>query len=263
MTGSTKFGRPQLETLAQAEAENLRRIAALVDRSPDIAAALEACDRKARCGCVVCAMCSRAWRFRLIRKLLAIAKLIPGQHKIVTIFLEAVRPGKLATVKIKRAHDRLRKQLARSGFSGSHLVGGTEVEWNSATQTWILHVHLLAIGVPPAAWKRLRRALRGVGPKYPVKVQRLRNPERQISYSIKFPTYFRPKAHNGAGRPPAVPLPLDRLAELAAWWSGHTFDDFIFLVGAKRQGDRIVLDAARPSSRKLILRVRRNGEGST
>jgi hypothetical protein len=42
---------PQLETLAQAEAENLRRIDALADRAPDIAAALEACDRKARCGC--------------------------------------------------------------------------------------------------------------------------------------------------------------------------------------------------------------------
>ena len=94
--------------------------------------------------------------------------------------------------------------------------------------------------MPSAAWKRLRGALRGIGPKFPVKVQRLRNPERQISYIIKFHTYFRPKSRSGGARSPAVPLPPDRLAELAKWWSGYQFDDFIFLFGAKRHGDQIV-----------------------
>ena len=58
-----KLGRLRIETLAQAEVQNLRRIDMLVDRVPDIAAALEACDRKARCGLVICAVCSRAYRF--------------------------------------------------------------------------------------------------------------------------------------------------------------------------------------------------------
>lgn len=233
---------PQLETLAQAEARNLRRIDALADRAPDIAAALQACDRKARCGLVICAVCSRNFRFRRIRELLGIAKSCPGQHEDATIFLGAFPVGTLATADVKRARDRLRKYLKRNGFKGSHLFGWIEANWDSATRTWILHVHLLAIRVPPAAWKRLRRALRRVGPKYPVKVRRLRNPERQVSYLIKFHTYFRPKSPAGGTRSPAVPLPPDRLAELAAWWAKYSFDDSTFLFGANRRGGRIVLE---------------------
>src|SRR5580700_10740924 len=146
----TFAGRPQLETLAQAEARNLRRIDALADRAPDIAAALQACDRKARCGLVICAVGSRNFRFRKIRELLGIAKSCPGQHEDATIFLGTFPVGTLATADVKRARDRLRKRLERSGFAGSLLIGGTEVEWDSATRTWILHVHLLAIGVSPA-----------------------------------------------------------------------------------------------------------------
>ena len=54
------MGLPQLEALAQAEARNLRRIDDLVDRLPDIAAALEECgDEDALCCLVICAICSR------------------------------------------------------------------------------------------------------------------------------------------------------------------------------------------------------------
>jgi len=158
-------------------------------------------------------------RLRIIRQLLAIAKSRPGQHEAATIFLEAFPVGTLATADVKRAHNRLRKLLERNGFKGSHLIGQTEVNWDSTDKVWELHFHVLAIGVAPAAWKRLRKALRGMGPKYPVKVQPLRNPERQISYVVKFPTYFRPKSRSGGARSPAVPLPPDRLAELAARWS--------------------------------------------
>ena len=240
---TTSPGPPQLETLGQAEAQNLRRIDALVDRVPEIAAALEACNSDAYCCLVICAICSRRYRFRFIRRLLAIAKSCPGQHEVATIFLEAFPVGTLATADVKRAHNRLRKLLERNGFKGSHLIGSTEVNWDSANKVWELHVHLLAIGVPSAAWKSLRKALRDVGPKFPVKVQRLRNPERQISYLIKFHTYFRPKPLSGGAQSSKAPLPRARLVELAMWWSGYQFDDFIFLFGAKRHGDQIVLTA--------------------
>ena len=183
----------------------MRRIDALVDRVPEIAAALEACNSDAYCCLVICAVCSRRYRFRIIRRLLAIAKSCPGQHEVATIFLETFPVGTLAAADVKRAHNRLRKRLERGGFGESILIGGTEVEWDSATRMWILHVHLLAIGVPSAAWKKLRKALRGVGPKSPVKVQRLRNPERQISYSVKFVTYFRPGAAAAAPDPRRSP----------------------------------------------------------
>jgi hypothetical protein len=226
-------GRPQLETLAQAQARNLQRVDVLTDRAPEIAAALEACDPDVLCCFVICAICSRRYRFRLIRQLLAIAKSYPGQHEFATIYLDSFALGKLVEADIKRVHDRLRKLLHRTGFAGSLLIGSTEAKWDSATRSWLLHVHVLAIGVPPAAWKRLRKALRGAGPKFPVKVQRLANPERQNSYSIKFHTYFRPWSRSGAARSPAVPLPPDRLAELAKWCSVYTFDDFVFLLGPK------------------------------
>jgi hypothetical protein len=238
----TLVGRPQLETLAQAEVENLRRTDALVARAPEIAVALEACSSDALCCLVICAVCSRRYRFRIIRALLAIAKSRPGQHEIVTIYLGSFPAGTLIVATIKRTHNRLRKRLERDGFGGALLIGGTEVTWDSATRSWILHVHLLAVGVPPAAWRRLRKALRGVGPKFPVKVQRLRNPERQISYLIKFNSYFRLRARAHTFRSPAKPLPPDRLAELATWWSRHRFDDFIFLFGAKRRGGRISIE---------------------
>ena len=85
----------------------------------------------------------------------------------MTIYLDAFPPGTLSTANIKRAHNRLRKRFERHGLRGSLLIGGTEVKWDSATRPWILHVHLLAIGVPPAGWKRLRKALRAAGPKFP------------------------------------------------------------------------------------------------
>jgi hypothetical protein len=81
-------GRPQPETPAQVEVENLRRIDSLVDRAPEIAAGLEACNRNARCGLMICAVDARRYRFRVIRELLAIAKSCPGQHEIATIFLK-------------------------------------------------------------------------------------------------------------------------------------------------------------------------------
>ena len=75
---TTFAGLPQLETLAQAEAENLRRIDALTDREPDIAAALEACGRKARCGLVICAVDARAFRFRKIHRAARHREVISG-----------------------------------------------------------------------------------------------------------------------------------------------------------------------------------------
>ena len=239
MRSATTFaGRPHLETLAQAEAQNLQRIDALADRAPEIAAALEGCDPAALCCLVICAVCSRRYRFRLIRELLGIAKSYPGQHEFATIYLDSSAVGKLVEADIRRVHDRLRKLLHRTGFAGALLIGSTEAKWDSATRSWLLHVHVLAIGAPPAAWKRLKKALRGAGPKFPVKVQLLRNPERQISYKIKFHTYFRPRSRMG-GVLPAASFPPTRLAELAEWWSGYTFEDFAFLLGAKRRGGRI------------------------
>jgi hypothetical protein len=238
-----RLGRPILETLEQAKALNRRRIDDLVDREPEIAATLEACSLDAPCCLIVCAVCSRRFRFRFIRKLLRTARAYEGVHQWATIHLETFTVGTLANANIKRAHNRLRKRLERCGFVRSILVGCAEVGWDEKRRTWILHVHLLAIGVPGEAWTKLRAILRSSETAIPLKVQPLRDVERQVSYICKFTTYHRPLGRDGAGRSRAVPLPSARLAELAAFWSRHRHEDFPFLFGARRRGGRIGVEA--------------------
>ena len=81
------------------------------------------------------------------------------------------------------------------------------------------------------AWQQLEAALRDSGTADPVMPKPLRNPDKQLSYCIKFVTYHQP----GRRR---VRLPPDRLVELAAWCSRHRFEDFLFAYGARRRGGR-------------------------
>ena len=79
---------------------------------------------------------------------------------------------------------------------------------------------------PP--WKR-------AAPRIPSGVVPLRDPDEQLSYCVKFVTYHQP----GRRR---VPLPPDRLVELAEWWSRYRFEDFLFAYGARRRGGQLVVD---------------------
>jgi hypothetical protein len=232
--------RPRLETVAQAEARNAARIKALSNHAPEIAAEIEACKHDALVPLIICAVCSRRFRFPLIRELLRIARSEPGDHQWVTIYLETIPECALPEVNVKRVRDRLRKSLQRSGFAGSILIGGIEVSWLTRDRVWVLHVHLLAIRVPPGAWESLEQKLAETGRSDPLDVDDLNNPERQISYTIKYVTYHRPGKIGPDGHARAYPLPPDRLAELAHWWAHYTHSDFIFLYGARRRGGHIV-----------------------
>jgi hypothetical protein len=136
--------------------------------------------------------------------------------------------------------DAFRTRLRRCGFSGSFLGGGIEAAWFHRPDVWIVHSHLLAIGAPTEAWGQLDETLRASGARNPMQVDHLRNAERQISYLQKFTTYQKLYRLGGHGNPQIVPLPPDRLAELARWWARYTFDDFPLLFGARRRGGRIV-----------------------
>ncbi len=226
-----------------ARALNQKRVDDLVDREPEIAVTLEACCPEAPCGLLICAVCSEEARDPYIAEIRRIEGLYRGPHEIGTAFLVTYPPGSPIAADIKREHDMLRKQLHRSGFTGSLVIGGTEAAWSERQGLWILHAHFLAIGVPDRAWSRLRTALRKSGLAFPLKRQALNNVARQISYLQKFVTYHRPGSYTGSGRSKAIPLPPDRLAELARWWGQYTFDDFPFLIGARRRGGRIVVES--------------------
>jgi hypothetical protein len=232
--------RPKLGTAATPTAWEQKRIDDLVDRAPEIAVALEACCHATPCGLLICDACCDESREPFIGELLRVEDLYEGPHQIANIHLATYPAGSLGTAKIKRAHERLRKQLQRDGFTGSILIGGTEAGWSEKHKVWVLHLHLLAIGVPDEAWARLRATLGGSRPTIPLKVQPLRDIEYQISYLLKFLTCHWPGKRGPLGRGKPCPLPPDRLGELAAWWARHRFDDFVFLFGAHRRGGQIV-----------------------
>ena len=107
--------------------------------------------------------------------------------------------------------------MNRAGFRGAILIGGTEVAWKNGR--WLLHVHLLAIGVDKARWTKLRSRWPRVGVAIPIKVDQLKDVERQLSYLQKFATYHRPGARGLSGPAEPYPLPSAQLEELIAWWS--------------------------------------------
>ena len=208
----------------------------MLPRLPSVGRALLKCDGAShRCPLPICAVCARAYRQGPIAQLHALAKAYVGPHEVATIYLSLIRLGCLAAVDVPRAREMLRKRLDRAGLKGSIVVGGIEASWQENWLRWLLHVHVLAIGVDVSAWEQLEAALQDSGTAKPVDHVPLRDPAEQLSYCIKFVTYHQP------GRR-LVPLPPDRLVELAAWCSRHRFEDFLFAYGARRRGGRLVVD---------------------
>ena len=192
------------------------------------------CSPGAPCGRVTCEVCSAPQRLRWIRRTLAITNAHPGQQGLATIVFPAMPPLILGAKTIRRILPGIFEQ---SVFEGAFLRGGIDVIWNSACNGWILCAYVLAIGVPPDAWGRLRLLLRLAKASYPelqwprslVKVQPLRDPEKQIPKLVDFPSYFWSSSSPGAARagPPAAEDP----ASLADWASDFTFKDFTFQFG--------------------------------
>jgi hypothetical protein len=232
----------EFESLARAEELNHERIAGLNKRARAIARALATCSEENRCRRPICAVCSRDFRMTVTEQIIGIVTADRTPRETITIFLGEYEAGSLQDVSIAHAHDRLRKSLSRSSFTGSTLVGGTEVAWSAQRDRWILHVHLLALGVPLDAWDQLRVKLPSNLPSAPLVVQSLNDLPSQISFLTKFATYHRPRERTGQRPSRAFPLPDDRLVELANWWSQYRFRDFAFLFGARRRGQRIVPD---------------------
>jgi hypothetical protein len=200
------------------------------------------CRPHSGCGRLTCAACSDPQRLRWIRQTVAVAEAQPGQRQIATIVLLPI-PMLFLDPKTIRSRV-LSGVFEKVDFQRTLLRGAIDVIWDSAHNDWILCAHFLAIDVPRGAWARLRALLRKAKPQWAepdyfdasyftpnflVNVQRLRDPERQIAGLVKFHTYFWPRSYTGAAR--AVPMPEDRVEELANWASDYTFKDFTFQFG--------------------------------
>jgi hypothetical protein len=211
----------------------------LLPRLPAVGHALLQCDGAHHpCWRPFCAVCARDYRLEPIAQLHALAQAKtkhPGPHEVATIYLDFFPPGSLGQADLPHIREMFRKRLDRARFKPAIVAGGIEVAWQENWRRWLLHAHVLAIGVDPQAWQQLEAALAKSGTADPVKVDQLRDPDQQLSYCVKFAAYHQP----GRRR---VPLPPDRLSELADWWSRYRFEDFFFAYRARRRGGRLVVD---------------------
>jgi hypothetical protein len=251
-------GRTAFESHETALKYNDLLIERLGNRALAVQAILERCNARADfCGLPNCAKCARFYRRYFVSELLRVGRQCRRRCQTATILLEIIDFGRLSQTNMAAAHDRLRKRLQRCGFSGSIIIGGTELTWIENSLHWILHVHVLAIGASDDSWKRLKKIYRddvtkrrgrtsgrttaSVSGRFrPVVVKSLRHPLTQCSYLLKFQTIHRPGTQHGARRPSAVPMREGPLVELVEWRMNYQLDDFLFLFGARRRGGKIV-----------------------
>ena len=235
----------RIETLAEAEQRNEMRVDQLLANGAQrIARAIARCDATDGNGCRQpgCAVCARAHRSEVFPQLRELAASRGPDCMILTAYLEHQPLGQLQQVDLRLVKESLRKRLDRCGLKGSIFAGGIEAAWQARHERWLIHAHLLAIGVDDDDLEKLEEAYADSEIDDPVDPVPLNNPDLQISYLVKFVTYHRPGKRRGNRPPRAYPLPASRLAELATWWSRHRLEEFLFLYGARRRGSRIVVD---------------------
>ena len=214
------------EKLAEDTADRLR------PHLPMIAAALARCKEDSPCGLPICAVCSRSFRVKFIAQVMALHRKQVGPHRFVTLFQREFESGQLRSCDLRREQAVVRRRFDRLGFRGTTVVGGTEATWRSQSKRWILHLHLLAMGLDAADIRSIRVRWSEQGPRFPVQAVLCAVDENLVSYLQKFSTYQR------IGRQ-AVPLPVERLVELARWSSRYKLADFPFIYGARREGRRL------------------------
>lgn len=212
----------------------------------ELARELRRCRRKLSepCESASCRVCGREFRRSIWRQLMRLAD---QASFIVTVLLAEFGPGDLKDADIDRTKDSLRTRCDRAGLRGGLVAGGIEAEWDSVGSKWLLHAHLVVIGATLERIENLR-STSSSSPERALKVQALRDAGRQLSYLLKFVTYFRPRRQTGPSRSRAVPLPEARFFEIAAWRRRYRSKNFLFLYGARLgAGDRIwLLPYARP-----------------
>ena len=171
------------------------------------------------CGLPSCPICAGYYRRWLTWQSLRMASKVGDGAKVVTLYLDEFPAGELRKADIAKLHTALRARLRRCGFSGSMIIGGTEVRFDTAGGSWLLHVHLLVANVTDDAITNLLKLNKRIA--RAVQVQNLADPVQQLSYLQKFVTFHRPGQQTSKRRARAYPLPQGPLLELLGWFSKH------------------------------------------
>jgi hypothetical protein len=153
-----------------------------------------------------------------------------------TILLEAVEGPELSKIEPGALHERARKQLTRAGIRAA--IGGIEASYEAEENRWIIHLHLLVFESLEHGCAQLREAFSDSDLDRAVVCQPLQDLVAQISYLQKFQTYHRPGRRGSKNRGRAYPMKPEQIGQLAQWTRRFRFEDFLFVLGFRRRGER-------------------------
>jgi hypothetical protein len=227
--------RRQIESKAKALEYRELNLRAMRGRDDLLAKSIFRCTPVDPCAEVLCPSCARRYRLWLTSMLLDLAAQGTPAF-IATILLEAVRGPALKKVEPGVLHERVRKRLIRAGVKAA--IGGTEASYEAKENRWIIHLHLLVFESLERGRAKIREAFSDSNLDRAVVCQPLQDPVAQISYLQKFSTYHRPGQPGSSSRGRAYPMKPEQIGQLARWTRRFWFEDFLFVLGLRRRGER-------------------------
>jgi hypothetical protein len=227
--------RNQIESRAKASEYRALNLRALRGRDDLLAKSIFRCTAADPCAEILCPPCARRYRLWLTSNLLGLAAQAPPAF-IATILLEAVKGPALNKIEPGILHERVRKRLIRAGVKAA--IGGTEASYEAEENRWIIHLHLLVFESLELGRAQLREAFSDSNLDRAVVCQPLQDLVAQISYLQKFQTYHRPGRRGSKHRRRAYPMKPEQIGQLAQWTRRFRFEDFLFVLGFRRRGER-------------------------
>ena len=227
---------------ARAESERSEKLLRSFSRgSKEIAELLQECRAgDYECNEPFCPICARVFRRWFIGELLRVTKGNEAVH-IYTVLLQQASQYKINNLDPTPYRHFLRKRLERAGLGKAPVIGGFEIVYKAKRRVWVLHVNLVVIGGKKSAQKEFKRSFENSDIERPIIRRKLKNPPEQLSYILKFSTYHRPHEQRGPKKSKAKPLNGREHAALLEWMSQFKFNDFLFMVNARRGGSKITL----------------------
>ena len=232
--------KPLADARAESErSEKLLRSSSLGSRV--LAEVLQECRAgDYQCNQPFCPICARIFRRWFIGELLRVTK-GRGPVWIYTVLLEEAPQDNCDDLDPAPYRHLLRKRLERAGLGKAPVIGGFEIVYKAKRRVWVLHVNLVVIGGKKSAQKEFKRSFENSDIERPIIRRKLKDPPEQLSYILKFSTYHRPHEQRGPKKSKAKPLNGREHAALLEWMSQFKFNDFLFMVNARRGGSKITL----------------------
>lgn len=237
------------ETFGSAKTEQKYRIKQLVKSGTAedkfIAKILKGCRINRRCWNSVCPVCMRWYRIRHCASLLKLCKDRSDArivHLIPAIYLK--RPGELKKLSVRTFHMMVHKQLRDLNLPFLCAIGGSELAMCEKTRMWIPHFHIVVFGLTPDAEKKLRNTYRKQNNEgrisKPFMVQKLKDPVKQISYTLKsFPTRRRNVEEKHLPYKGKVRISEPYHTESLRFFAKHEPQNFEFLYGYTQRGGKV------------------------